>query len=119
MTTRWSAVLLSAQSQAPGSDRAREEFCQLYWYPLYAFIRRRGYNPDDARDLTQGFFLFILGRKALQRATPEKGKFRSFLLGSLRQCVRSSSGNRLSLITGPLSKRPRESALADSTGVVN
>jgi DNA-directed RNA polymerase specialized sigma24 family protein len=84
MTTRWSAVLLSAQSQAPGSDKAREEFCQLYWYPLYAFIRRRGYNPDDARDLTQGFFLFILGRKALQRATPEKGKFRSFLLGSLK-----------------------------------
>ena len=84
MTTRWSAVLLSAQSQAPGSDKAREEFCQLYWYPLYAFIRRRGYNPDDARDLTQGFFLFILSRKALQRATPEKGKFRSFLLGSLK-----------------------------------
>ncbi|HYZ72502.1 MAG TPA: sigma-70 family RNA polymerase sigma factor [Chthoniobacterales bacterium] len=84
MTTCWSAVLLSAQSQAPGSDKAREEFCQLYWYPLYAFIRRRGYNPDDARDLTQGFFLFILGRKALQRATPEKGKFRSFLLGSLK-----------------------------------
>ena len=84
MTTRWSAVLLSSQSQAPGSDKAREEFCQLYWYPLYAFIRRRGYNPDDARDLTQGFFLFILGRKALQRATPEKGKFRSFLLGSLK-----------------------------------
>jgi DNA-directed RNA polymerase specialized sigma24 family protein len=84
MTTRWSAVLLSAQSQAPGSDRAREEFCQLYWYPLYAFVRRRGYNADDARDLTQGFFLFILSRKALQRATPEKGKFRSFLLGSLK-----------------------------------
>jgi DNA-directed RNA polymerase specialized sigma24 family protein len=84
ITTHWSAVLLSAQSQAPGSDKAREEFCRLYWYPLYAFIRRRGYNPDDARDLTQGFFLFILGRKALQRATPEKGKFRSFLLGSLK-----------------------------------
>lgn len=84
MSTSWSAVFLSAQSQAPGSDRAREEFCQLYWYPLYAFIRRRGYNEDDARDLTQGFFLFILDRKALQRATPAKGKFRSFLLGSLK-----------------------------------
>jgi DNA-directed RNA polymerase specialized sigma24 family protein len=83
-TTCWSAVFLSAQSQAPGSDRAREEFCQIYWYPLYAFIRRRGYNEDDAKDLTQGFFLFILDRKALQRATPAKGKFRSFLLGSLK-----------------------------------
>jgi DNA-directed RNA polymerase specialized sigma24 family protein len=84
MTTCWSAVVLSGQSQAPGSDRAREEFCQLYWYPLYSFIRRRGYNADDARDLTQGFFLFIFGHKALQRATPTKGKFRSFLLGSLK-----------------------------------
>lgn len=84
MTTRWSAVLLSAQSQAPGSDGAREEFCQLYWYPLYAFIRRRGYNAEDARDLTQGFFLSIFDHKALQRATPTKGKFRSFLLGSLK-----------------------------------
>jgi RNA polymerase sigma factor (sigma-70 family) len=84
MTTCWSAVLLSAQSQVPGSDRAREEFCQLYWYPLYAFIRRRGYNAEDARDLTQGFFLSIFDHKALQRATPTKGKFRSFLLGSLK-----------------------------------
>ena len=84
MTTCWSAILLSAQSQAPGSEKAREEFCRLYWYPLYAFIRRRGYNPHDARDLTQGFFLFILDRKALKRATPERGKFRSFLLGSLK-----------------------------------
>ena len=83
-TTCWSAVLLSGQSQAPGSDRAREEFCQLYWYPLYAFVRRRGYNADDARDLTQGFFLFIFDHKALQRATLTKGKFRSFLLGSLK-----------------------------------
>jgi hypothetical protein len=49
MTTRWSAVLLSAQSQATGADNAREELCQLYWYPLYAFIRRRGYNVDDAK----------------------------------------------------------------------
>src|ERR1700739_3213760 len=84
MTTRWSAVLLSAQSQAPGADHAREEFCRLYWYPLYAFIRRRGYNADDARDLTQGFFLFLFDHKTLQRATPTRGKFRSFLLSSLK-----------------------------------
>jgi RNA polymerase sigma factor (sigma-70 family) len=83
-TTRWSAVLLSAQTQAPGSDLAREEFCQLYWYPLYAFIRKRGYNPDDARDLTQGFFLFLFDHKTLQRATPTRGRFRSFLLSSLK-----------------------------------
>jgi RNA polymerase sigma-70 factor (ECF subfamily) len=49
-------VLLSAQSQAPGSRAALSDLCKLYWYPLYAFIRRRGYNAEDAQDLTQGFF---------------------------------------------------------------
>jgi RNA polymerase sigma factor (sigma-70 family) len=84
MTTCWSAIMLSAQSQAPGSNHAREELCRLYWYPLYAFIRRRGYQADDAMDLTQGFFLSIFDYKALRQATPTKGKFRSFLLASLK-----------------------------------
>ena len=83
-TTQWTAVLLSAQSQAPAADTAREEICRRYWYPLYAFIRRRGYNGDDARDLTQGFFLSLFDRKAFRQVTPLKGKFRSFLLGSLK-----------------------------------
>jgi hypothetical protein len=59
-TTRWSAVLLSAQSQAPGSQAALAELCRIYWHPIYAFVRRRGYDPDDAQDLTQGFFLHLL-----------------------------------------------------------
>jgi DNA-directed RNA polymerase specialized sigma24 family protein len=83
-TTCWSAVLLSAQSQAPGSDIAREELCRLYWYPLYAFVRRRGNSAEDAKDLTQGFFLSLFDRKALDQVTPLKGKFRSFLLASLK-----------------------------------
>ena len=83
-TTRWSEVLLSAQSQAPGSKEALSALCRLYWYPLYAYVRRRGYTPEDAQDLTQGFFLSLLNRKALHRATPLRGKFRSFLLGSLQ-----------------------------------
>lgn len=83
-TTRWSEVLLSAQSQAPGSKEALADLCRLYWYPLYVYVRRRGYTPEDAQDLTQGFFLNLLNRKALLRATPLRGKFRSFLLASLQ-----------------------------------
>lgn len=83
-TTRWSEVLLSAESQAPGSKQALADLCRLYWYPLYAYVRRRGYTPEDAQDLTQGFFLSLLDRKALRHATPLRGKFRSFLLGSLQ-----------------------------------
>jgi DNA-directed RNA polymerase specialized sigma24 family protein len=89
-TTCWSAVSLSAQSEVPGSDLARDELCRLYWYPLYAFIRRRGYTADDAKDLTQGFFLFLFDRKTLHRANPAKGKFRSFLLASLKNYLSST-----------------------------
>jgi RNA polymerase sigma factor (sigma-70 family) len=83
-TTCWSAVLLSAQSEALGSGVAREDLCRSYWYPLYAFIRRHGYNTEDAKDLTQGFFLSLFDRKSLDQVTPTKGKFRSFLLASLK-----------------------------------
>jgi RNA polymerase sigma factor (sigma-70 family) len=83
-TTRWSVVLLSAQSRHPGSAEALSELCQRYWYPLYGFTRRRGYNPEESRDLTQGFFLHLLERRTLTRVDPEKGKFRSFLLASLQ-----------------------------------
>ena len=83
-TTRWSVVLLSAQSQVAGSKEALAQLCKLYWYPLYGHIRRRGFSPDDAQDLTQGFFLDLLEHKALTRADQQKGKFRSFLLASLK-----------------------------------
>jgi hypothetical protein len=82
--TRWSVVLLSAQSKAPGSQAALAALCRLYWYPLYALVRRRGYNPEDAKDLTQGFFLHLLDHKALAQVDPHKGKFRSFLLASIQ-----------------------------------
>jgi RNA polymerase sigma factor (sigma-70 family) len=82
--TRWSMILLSAQTKAPGSQAALATLCRLYWYPLYAFVRRRGYNPEDAQDLTQGFFLHLLDHKALAQVDPLKGKFRSFLLASIQ-----------------------------------
>jgi RNA polymerase sigma factor (sigma-70 family) len=77
-------VLLSAQSQAPGSQAALAELCRIYWYPIYAFVRRRGSSAEDAQDLTQGFFLQLLDHKALRQVSPVKGKFRSFLLASLQ-----------------------------------
>jgi RNA polymerase sigma factor (sigma-70 family) len=77
-------VLLSAQSQAPGSKAALAELCRLYWFPLYAFVRRRGYSPSDTQDLVQGFFLHLLDHKALAEVDPRKGKFRSFLLASIK-----------------------------------
>lgn len=83
-TTRWSLVLLSAQSKAAGSKEAFAELCRLYWYPLYGFIRHRGYSPEDAQDLTQGFFLHLIQQESLSRVDRSKGKFRSFLLASLQ-----------------------------------
>jgi DNA-directed RNA polymerase specialized sigma24 family protein len=83
-TTGWTEVVLSAQSTAPDAKAAREGLCRTHWYSLYAFIRRRGYNADDAGDLTQGFFLSLFGRKSLGQATAVKGKFRSFLLACLK-----------------------------------
>ena len=76
-------VLLSAQSQAPGFQAALSELYKIY-YPLYAYVRRRRHAPEEAQDLTQGFFLHLLEHKTLGRADPLKGKFRSFLLGSLK-----------------------------------
>ena len=77
-------MLLSAQSELPGSQAALAELCRIYWYPIYTFVRRRGYGPDDAEDLTQGFFLHLLDHKALRQVSPVKGKFRSFLAASLQ-----------------------------------
>jgi RNA polymerase sigma factor (sigma-70 family) len=99
-TTRWSVILLAAESQVPGSQAALTELCQHYWYPLYAFARRRGHAPHDAQDLTQGFFLHLLEHRALKRADPLKGKFRSFLLASFRNFLADEADRARSLKRG-------------------
>jgi len=83
-TTRWTIVMRAAQSQAQGGQSALAELCQLYWYPLYIFARRRGYSPDDAKDLTQDFFLHVIEHRAFTGVDRLKGKFRSFLLASFQ-----------------------------------
>jgi RNA polymerase sigma factor (sigma-70 family) len=99
-TTRWSVILLAAESQVPGSQAALTELCRHYWYPLYAFARRRGRAPHDAQDLTQGFFLHLLEHRALKHADPLKGKFRSFLLASFRNFLADEADRARSLKRG-------------------
>ncbi len=83
-TTRWSLVLAAGESGSEGSKIALEELCAQYWYPLYAYARRRGYDPEDARDLTQGFFAKLLEKRDLRTADPTRGRFRTFLLSSMK-----------------------------------
>ena len=63
-------------------ERRLEELCQAYWYPLYAFVRRRGYSSSDAQDLTQAFFARLIETHGLTSADPQRGRFRSYLLGA-------------------------------------
>ena len=82
--TRWTMVLTAGQTASPQAGRALEELCRAYWYPLYAYVRRRGYDVHDAEDLTQEFFARLLAKHYLADVDRTKGKFRSFLLASLK-----------------------------------
>jgi RNA polymerase sigma-70 factor (ECF subfamily) len=82
-TTHWSVVLAAGKENTPQSAAALEQLCRTYWYPLYAYVRRRGYGREDAEDLTQGFVLELLERNSFARACSDKGRFRSFLLAGL------------------------------------
>ena len=83
-TTHWTVVLNAGRRAEPQAARALEELCRVYWYPLYAYLRRRGSSKEDAEDLTQGFFAKFLERNYLQHVSAEKGRFRAFLLASLK-----------------------------------
>ena len=82
-TTHWSLVLV-AQGQSAAAEKALEELCRIYWRPLYAFACRQGYDSEEARDLTQGFFQLLLTRRDLDAARREKGRLRSYLLVSFK-----------------------------------
>jgi RNA polymerase sigma-70 factor (ECF subfamily) len=79
-TTRWSVVVAAGQRGTVGSETALATLCESYWYPVYAFLRRRGYKPQDAQDLTQGFFAVLLEKDYVRAADRELGRFRTFLL---------------------------------------
>src|SRR5437867_12543596 len=82
-TTHWSVVLSAGRHDTTCANVALEKLCQTYWYPLYAYVRRRGYSPHDAQDLTQSFFECLLERQSLANADPDEGRFRSFILGAM------------------------------------
>lgn len=84
MTTQWSAVLAAGRGDTTNSPAALEELCRNYWPPLYAYVRRLGHSPHDAQDLTQEFFARLLEHNVVAKADRERGRFRSFLLASLK-----------------------------------
>ena len=83
LTTHWSVVLAAGRPDTKSAQYALTRLCQSYWYPLYAYVRRRGYSPPDAEDLTQEFFARFLAQNWVERADREKGRFRTFLLSAM------------------------------------
>ena len=86
-TTHWTVVLAAREPNEPAAQAALANLCSTYWYPLYAFVRRRGFGPHEAEDLTQEFFYRFLQRNSLAHVSPAAGKFRSFLLTCLNHCL--------------------------------
>jgi RNA polymerase sigma-70 factor (ECF subfamily) len=83
-TTHWSVVLSAREHDSPQAAAALEKLCRTYWYPLYAYVRRQGHDEPSAKDLTQEFFVRLLHKNRLDHVQREKGRFRSFLLASLK-----------------------------------
>ena len=98
-TTQWSAVLDAAHRTSPEGEKALAGLCQVYWYPLYAYIRRQGAPQADAQDLTQQFFVHVLSTDLLAAADWQRGRFRAFLLTALKNFLanehrRATAGKR-------------------------
>ena len=102
--THWTVVFLSAKHAspqgAPQPDDALASLCRTYWPPLYTFVRRRGYGPADAQDLTQDFFIHLLETDALAKVDPARGRFRTFLLAALKNFLANAHERRTALKRG-------------------
>ena len=98
-TTHWS-VVLTAQGDSPAAQAALEKLCRTYWWPLYGFVRRQGYSPEQAQDLTQGFFALLLERRDLDAVRREKGRLRSYLLTSLRNFLGKTHRREMTIKRG-------------------
>ncbi len=84
VTTQWTIIAEAAREGDAESERALARLCESYWPPVYAFVRRRGHGPEEAKDLTQGFFENLLEKKSFAGADKAKGKFRTYLLGAVK-----------------------------------
>src|SRR5687768_4069658 len=93
-TTHWSLVLAAGSAEHPQAAQALEALCRTYWFPIYAYVRRQGYPAEDAQDLTQEFFSRLLARGDFAVPRPEKGRFRSYLLGALKHFLADASDKR-------------------------
>jgi RNA polymerase sigma factor (sigma-70 family) len=100
VTTHWSVVLAAADEESSIAQNALQQLCHAYWYPLYAYVRRRGYAPEDAQDLTQEFFLRLLRKRSFTTADPNKGRFRAFLLGALKHFLADAQDRAATLKRG-------------------
>jgi len=101
--THWSVVVAAAESGRVDPEIARAalaQLCQTYWAPLYSFVRRRGYSVHDAQDLTQSFFVYLIEKKIYARADRQKGRFRSFLLASLKNFLADAYDRKHTLKRG-------------------
>ena len=99
-TTRWTLVVAAGNPNRKEARSALVYLCENYWYPLYAYLRRRGHPADQAQDLTQEFFIRVLEGRYLDRADPQKGRFRSFLLTSLKFFVADEEDRRRAVKRG-------------------
>lgn len=100
VTTHWSVVLAAVAEDTTQSAHALERLCSTYWYPIFAYLRRSGHEPPDAQDLTQSFFAHLLDKGRLQSVNPAKGRFRSFLIASLKNFLANEHDKRQSLKRG-------------------
>jgi RNA polymerase sigma-70 factor (ECF subfamily) len=98
--TAWSVVIAAGATTEPRAQAAMAELCRIYWRPIYAYLRRSGYPKHDAEDITQSFFQHLLENETLRRASREKGRFRSFLVGALRLCLADEQARRHTLKRG-------------------
>ncbi len=98
-TTHWS-VVLAAQGESAEAKAALEKLCRTYWWPLYGFVRREGYKPEEAQDLTQAFFARLLERRDLETVRQERGRLRSYLLASLRNFLSKARHRELTIKRG-------------------
>jgi RNA polymerase sigma-70 factor (ECF subfamily) len=93
-TTRWSLVLAAGGGETPSARAALAVLCEAYWYPLYAYIRRRGHGADEARDLTQGFLTSLVERRDFDHLDRRRGTFRAFLLASLQHYLANETARQ-------------------------
>lgn len=92
--------MLAAQERSPAAEAALEKLCRTYWWPLYGFVRRQGHNPEEAQDLTQGFFAMLLERRDFDSVRREKGRLRSYLLVSLKNFLAKAHRREMAVKRG-------------------